>query len=94
MSNKILAKTLTSSVLHTQVGPTKINDIGLILDESWTLLLLTAKATSLIAFDWPMIFFESSFSKFCNFLVSFCSIFVAGIPVHNSITLAKSEFKT
>ena len=84
------ASAFASSVLPTPVGPTNINEGGLLVLFSPALFLLIARATADTASFWPITLLWRLSSKDNSFWVSSSVIFWTGIFVQFSITLAIS----
>ena len=86
VSNSSWESTRTSSVLPVPVGPTKMKEAGCLRGLICTRLRRTAAETAFTASSWPMIFRESTSSRWASLASSFSSTRAAGMPVHSSMT--------
>ncbi len=94
LSNRSDASRLTSSVLPTPVGPTKMKDTGFFLGEIPTRLRRMARETASTASSWPTMcsFRRRERPLICSY--SWALILEAGIFVHISMILARFSMVT
>ena len=91
LSKSSFESSFTSSVFPTPVGPTKINEAGLLWTDNCTLLRLIAATTRSTASSWPMRCALSLSSSPARRFMSPSITLVTGIPVQRFITFAKSS---